>query len=134
MKRCTDADSGGVSVVVCSDGLSRGMDIPSVSVVINYDVPMFAKTYVHRCGRTARAGKRGTAISVLKGGQVRQFQRMRKLIDDPIRVKEMTIKKDLVRDAVDHYRACVKALREVIQAEEEGHLSTTEPVPSTFLL
>lgn len=131
MKRCTDA-GGEVSVVVCSDGLSRGMDIPSVSAVINYDVPIFAKTYVHRCGRTARAGKRGTAISVLKGGQVRQFHRMRKLIDDPSRVKEIAIKKNLVRDAVAHYRACVKALREVIQAEEEGDLSTTEPVPSTF--
>jgi ATP-dependent RNA helicase DDX51/DBP6 len=132
MKRCTDAD-GGVSVVVCSDGMSRGMDISSVSAVINYDVPVFAKTYVHRCGRTARAGKRGIAISVLKGGQVRQFQRMRKLIDDPSRIKEMTIKKDLVRDAVVHYRACVKALREVIQAEEAGDLSTTDAIPSTFL-
>lgn len=132
VKRCTDAD-GDVSVVVCSDGMSRGMDIPSVSAVINYDVPIFAKTYVHRCGRTARAGKQGMAISLLKGGQVRQFQRMRNLIDDPSRVKEMTIKKDLVRDAVTHYRACVKALREVIQAEEEGNLSTTNAIPGTFL-
>jgi ATP-dependent RNA helicase DDX51/DBP6 len=109
------------------------MDIPSVSAVINYDVPIFAKTYVHRCGRTARAGKQGMAISLLKGGQVRQFQRMRNLIDDPSRVKEMTIKKDLVRDAVTHYRACVKALGEVIQAEEEGNLSTTNAIPGTFL-
>ena len=132
VKRCTDVD-GDVSVVVCSDGMSRGMDIPSVSAVINYDVPIFAKTYVHRCGRTARAGKQGVAISLLKGGQVRQFQRMRNLIDGPSRVKEMAIKKDLVQDAVIHYRACVKALREVIQAEEEGVLSTTETITNTFL-
>ena len=57
-----------LSVVICSDGMSRGMDIELVSTVINYDVPAFAKTYVHRCGRTARAGKEGTAISLLKGG------------------------------------------------------------------
>ena len=132
MKRCTDAD-GDVSVVVCSDGMSRGMDIPSVSAVINYDVPSFAKTYVHRCGRTARAGKEGTAISVLKGGQVKQFQRMRKLIDNPSRVKEMIIDKDLVRNAVKQYRACVRALRAVIRAEEECEISTTDAIPLAFI-
>ena len=159
MKRCTDAD-GDASVIVCSDGMSRGMlfccfcccwvslltalakastlfitgmDIPSVSAVFNYDVPSFAKTYVHRCGRTARAGKKGIAISVLKGGQVKQFQRMRQLIDDPGRVKEMKVNKDIVRDAVKHYRACVKALRAVIQAEEDGDISTTDAIPVDFI-
>ena len=132
MKRCTATD-GDVSVVVCSDGMSRGMDIPSVSAVINYDVPSFAKTYVHRCGRTARAGKQGVAISVLKGGQVKQFQRMRKLIEDPGRVKEKVVNKDLVRNAFNHYRCCVKALRAVIQAEEDGEISTTDTVPASFI-
>jgi len=132
MKKCTDAD-GDVSVVVCSDGMSRGMDIPSVSAVVNYDVPSFAKTYVHRCGRTARAGKKGMAVSVLKGGQVKQFLRMRKLIDNPSRVKERSVNKGLVRDAVNQYRACVKALRAVIQAEEDGDMSTTEAVPPSFI-
>lgn len=132
MKRCTDTD-GDVSVVICSDGMSRGMDIPTVSAVINYDVPSFAKTYVHRCGRTARAGKQGIAISVLKGGQVKQFQRMRKLIEDPARVKEKVVNKDLVRNAFNHYRACVKALRTVIQAEEDGEISTTDTIPASFI-
>jgi len=132
IKQCTDAN-GNVSVVVCSDGMSRGMDIASVSAVINYDVPSFAKTYVHRCGRTARAEKKGMAISVLKGGQVKQFQRMRNLIDSPGRVKEMVINKDLVRKAVKQYRACVKALGAVIQAEEDGDFATTDSVPLTFI-
>lgn len=132
MKRCTDVD-GDVSVVVCSDGMSRGMDISSVSCVVNYDVPSFAKMYVHRCGRTARAGKNGVAISVLKGGQVKQFQRMRKLIDDPSRVKDMSINKELVRSAVKHYRSCVQALRAVIQAEEDCEISSTEAVPLSFV-
>jgi ATP-dependent RNA helicase DDX51/DBP6 len=39
-----------VSVLVCSDGKSRGVDLPSVSEVINYDVPAFAKTYIHGWG------------------------------------------------------------------------------------
>ena len=71
MKRCNiNAEEERVQIIVCSDGMSRGMDIQSVSAVINYDVPSYAKTYVHRCGRTARAGRKGRAITMLKDGQV----------------------------------------------------------------
>jgi ATP-dependent RNA helicase DDX51/DBP6 len=125
MARCNDPRDA-VSVVVCSDGMSRGMDIEFVSAVINYDVPAFAaKTYVHRCGRTARAGKEGVAISLLKGGQVGQFAKMRKLIEDPNRVQSMTVKKSMVRDAIPLYRSCVASLKRVIEAEENGELGTT---------
>lgn len=128
VERCNDSHDN-VSVVVCSDSMSRGMDIEFVSAVVNYDVPAFAKTYVHRCGRTARAGKRGAAISLLKGGQVRQFTRMRQLIHDPDKLQSMGVKKSLVRDAIPKYRLCVRALREVLDAEESGELSRTE-IPS----
>jgi superfamily II DNA/RNA helicase len=48
------------------------------SIASNYDVPGFVKTYVHRCGRTARAGKTGEVISLLKGsGQAGQFTKLR---------------------------------------------------------
>jgi len=109
------------------------MDIPSVSAVINYDVPGFAKTYVHRCGRTARAGRKGVAISVLKGGQVTQFFRIRRLIDESDKVGKMGIKKDLVRNAVPAYRDCVNALRRVIEAETDGELSTVDIIPSEWI-
>lgn len=125
MKRCNDPEDS-LSVIVCSDGMSRGMDIEYVDAVINYDVPTLAKTYVHRCGRTARASRNGDAISLLKGGQVSLFFRMRRLIQAAERVQPMPVKKNLVRDAVEVYRHCIKALRDVLDAEENGELGHAE--------
>lgn len=139
IKCCTVSpnDSGNsqqsVSVVVCSDGMSRGMDIPFVSAVINYDVPSFAKTYVHRCGRTARAGREGKAISILKERQLGKFLRLRRLIDDPDRVKPMGVRKDLVRDVMPVYPECVRALRRVMDAEKDGKLKPIASLSAEWL-
>ena len=122
LRRCRSSDAKQkVSVLVCSDGMSRGMDLPSVSAVINYDVPAFAKTYIHRCGRTARAGRVGRAINVLKGGQVSKFHKMRSLIDGGL-VKEARVKKDLIKGTLPVYKACLRALKQVIEAEEKDEL------------
>lgn len=125
VERCNDPTDS-LSVVVCSDGMSRGIDIEYLDAVINYDVPTLAKTYVHRCGRTARASRKGTAITLLKGGQMSLFFRMRRLILAHERVESMPVKKNLVRDAVDlYYKHCVKALRDVLDAEGNGELGHT---------
>ena len=122
LRRCRSSDAKHkVSVLVCSDGMSRGMDLPSVSAVINYDVPAFAKTYIHRCGRTARAGRVGRAINVLKGGQVSKFHKMRSLIDGGL-VKEARVKKDLIKGTLPVYKTCLRALKQVIEAEEKDEL------------
>jgi ATP-dependent RNA helicase DeaD len=56
---------GKVGVLVCTDVAARGLDIPDVSHIYNYDIPRDPKSYVHRIGRTARAGKEGIAINIL---------------------------------------------------------------------
>jgi superfamily II DNA/RNA helicase len=58
---------GEVTVLVASDVAARGLDIPAVSHVYNFDVPIHADDYVHRIGRTGRAGRTGTAITIVAG-------------------------------------------------------------------
>ncbi len=56
--------NGDVQILVASDVAARGLDIPDVSHVLNFDVPLHAEDYVHRIGRTGRAGKTGTSITL----------------------------------------------------------------------
>uniref|UniRef100_A0A0A9Y798 ATP-dependent RNA helicase n=1 Tax=Lygus hesperus TaxID=30085 RepID=A0A0A9Y798_LYGHE len=55
---------GWAEVVVCTDALARGVDLPTVEYVVNYDVPSDILTYIHRAGRTARAGRVGTVLTL----------------------------------------------------------------------
>ena len=126
LRRCRNAGKNSrVSVIVCSDGMARGMDLPSVAAVINYDVPAYAKTYVHRCGRTARAGRKGEAINVLKGGQIAKFRKMRQLIHGGS-VDTVGIKKDTIKSVIPTYKRCVQALRKVIDDEQNEDLGASD--------
>ena len=63
----------GLGVLVCTDVAARGLDIKGVSHVYNYDVPTESKDYIHRIGRTARAGKEGKAIVILASRDYEKF-------------------------------------------------------------
>ncbi len=65
-----------VCVLVCTDVAARGLDIPNVSHVYNYDIPTESKQYIHRIGRTARAGKEGKAINILCHRDYDNFRRV----------------------------------------------------------
>jgi superfamily II DNA/RNA helicase len=75
---------GEVSVLVASDVAARGLDIPDVSHVLNFDVPHHADDYVHRIGRTGRAGKTGTAITIVAPADTKAVALIEKLIGQSI--------------------------------------------------
>lgn len=69
-----------VHVLVCTDIAARGLDIKGISHIYNYDIPKTSKDYIHRIGRTARAGKEGIAINILSD---RDYDNFRNVLKDP---------------------------------------------------
>ncbi|MBY4598720.1 DEAD/DEAH box helicase [bacterium BD-1] len=81
LKALRDFKSGQARVLVATDVAARGLDIPLLPLVINFDLPMVAEDYVHRIGRTGRAGASGEAVSLVgtdEGGLLRAIQRLLK--------------------------------------------------------
>ncbi len=71
-------NSGKSCVLVCTDVAARGLDIPDVTHVYNYDIPRESKQYIHRIGRTARAGAQGKAINILSSKDYDNFSQVLK--------------------------------------------------------
>ncbi len=76
--------NGDVSLIVCSDVAARGLDIPDVSHVFNFDVPTHSEDYVHRIGRTGRAGRSGVAITLVTEDDMKYIDQIQSLIGEAI--------------------------------------------------
>jgi len=87
-KALQDFKTGSSRALIATDVAARGLDINKVTHVINFDLPMEAETYVHRIGRTARAGADGEAISFCGRDEVDQLKSIEKLLRKPIPEKE----------------------------------------------
>ncbi len=73
-----------IEVLVATDIIARGIDIPDVDVVVNFDVPRDAEDYVHRIGRTARAQSKGEAFTLIVPDEMMAFGRIEKLIEQTV--------------------------------------------------
>ncbi len=75
---------GKIQLLVASDVAARGLDIPDVSHIFNFDVPIHPEDYVHRIGRTGRAGRTGAAFTLVTKRETKSLQAIEKLIDKKI--------------------------------------------------
>ncbi len=95
---------GELPLLVASDVAARGLDIPEVSHVFNFDVPHHPDDYVHRIGRTGRAGRLGTAISIVSPSDQKSVLAIEKLIGQPITRAESshTVSADASSEPASH--------------------------------
>lgn len=93
-------------ILVCTNILSRGIDIAEVDFILNYDIPTNSKEYVHRVGRTARNGKYGRALSIVTQYDIELFQNIEKLLKFKLEESEVTkelSKQDKERLVIEKY-------------------------------
>ncbi|GLK50080.1 DEAD/DEAH box helicase [Brevundimonas intermedia] len=98
MKTLADFRSGALKILVASDVAARGLDIPDVSHVFNYDVSHHADDYVHRIGRTGRAGKLGQAFMIVTPADDKSLDKVLKLIKMDPQELVLDIDFDAIKD------------------------------------
>lgn len=103
-------------VLVCSDAMTRGMDVAGVAVVINYDTPVYVKTYVHRAGRTARAGATGSVYTLLRHEDVRHFKDMLRKADNTY-VRDVRLERGQLEEVRPVVEAALEAMQSAMAAE-----------------
>ncbi|KAF8070410.1 P-loop containing nucleoside triphosphate hydrolase protein [Lyophyllum atratum] len=96
--------SGKSNILVATDLASRGLDVPSVDIVINYDTPTHSKDYIHRVGRTARAGRAGKSLLMVTQYDAELMLRLEKVLDRkldlyPTEPEEIALLKERVHEA-----------------------------------
>lgn len=79
-----DFKAGKTNVIVATDIISRGIDIDDIEMVINYDVPREAEDYIHRIGRTARANRKGEAVTFATPEDFMRLRRIEKLLENEV--------------------------------------------------
>ncbi|MCM2343492.1 MAG: DEAD/DEAH box helicase [Alphaproteobacteria bacterium] len=109
---------GKITLLICSDVAARGLDIQGVSHVFNYDIPMHPEDYVHRIGRTGRAGMAGRSLSIAARDEDEKFvENIEKLIKKTIPLETVEIE---ARPAKQRERAPVRTEEPVAESEDVG--------------
>ncbi|KAJ2490758.1 ATP-dependent RNA helicase dbp6 [Coemansia sp. RSA 2050] len=105
---------GSINLLICSDLIARGMDVDQIASVINYDVPTHMSQYTHRVGRTARAGRQGSAYTLVGASQMFHFKKMMTESQhwegclNPIKPR-----KDLLETLRTQYQAALETVNEI---------------------
>lgn len=93
-----------LSILVATDVAARGLDIQDLTHVINYTIPQDPEIYIHRVGRTGRAGKNGTAITFITPSESRKFAYIRKAARSDIRREEIPKAEEIIESRKEHIK------------------------------
>ena len=106
--------SGALDIVIATDVAARGIDVPRVSHVVNYDIPYDTEAYVHRIGRTGRAGRTGNAILFVAPREIRMLRTIERATRQPISPLTLPSRADVTNKRVADFKGKVA---EVLNAE-----------------
>ncbi len=127
MRRFREGQS---DLLVATDVAARGLDIETVTHVINYNIPWDVEQYIHRIGRTGRAGRTGDAITLVEGRERRQLQMIERMIGAPIKPARIPTAADIAARRREMFKG---TLRETLQAAAfDGHLATVEELSEQY--
>ncbi|GAB1598700.1 ATP-dependent RNA helicase DDX51-like [Argonauta hians] len=111
--------NGSIKMLVCTDSMARGMDLLNVDLVVSYDYPKFVETYIHRVGRTARAGRGGTSVIFLSVQQVVHLKMMRKQCQTINSISQVKLKNQVRKQYLPDLNSAVAALPKSLQDENK---------------
>ena len=136
-ERCIDQmKSGKSSILIATDVVARGLDIPRISLVVNYDLPGDNEAYVHRIGRTGRAGREGIAISFVRPREMYSLRHYERLTSGTVKSYELPNIQEIGKKRIERTRTEMAALasdkdltamKEIVEAmANESEMSMTD--------
>uniref|UniRef100_A0A3B4WYU7 ATP-dependent RNA helicase n=1 Tax=Seriola lalandi dorsalis TaxID=1841481 RepID=A0A3B4WYU7_SERLL len=114
-------EQGKIQLLISTDAAARGIDINGVKCVVNYDAPQYIRTYIHRIGRTARAGKAGLAFTFLLGVQEKNFLQMVQEAGSP-GIQKQIFKPENLKCMEARYEKTLQELANVIKVPSQTRL------------
>jgi ATP-dependent RNA helicase DeaD len=122
--------AGTTDLLVATDVAARGLDIPHVSHVINYDVPSAPDGYVHRIGRTGRAGREGVALTLVESREHRLLRNIEQLTKQRIQVEAVPTVMDLRASRLESTRASLREL--LLSGDLDSYRVAVESLANEF--